>query len=147
MLARHDDLVRSINRSDAAPADWFYKMEWQEKPLPTSLGSGEESLDLLRDRLHQKAGLLAAQFGLRDYDSLKVQLDQLCAGYIHAAFGKLGWHLQPDRFTTVSLTTQLRIVPRYHRLVTRMLDILSEHRIVERDGPEWVLVQNINRPT
>jgi len=68
------------------------------------------------------------------------QINQLATQFLLTAFRELGWELKSGaRVTAEKLSQSLAIDPRYHRLVERYLELLSEDNIVVREGDEWVV--------
>jgi acyl transferase domain-containing protein/NAD(P)-dependent dehydrogenase (short-subunit alcohol dehydrogenase family)/SAM-dependent methyltransferase/acyl carrier protein len=63
-------------------------------------------------------------------------LENLSHQYIRDAFMQLGWKPTQDReFTTRDLIGQLNIIPRHHRLMARLLEILVTHgSLCQRNG-------------
>ncbi|MEO8181732.1 MAG: methyltransferase [Deltaproteobacteria bacterium] len=67
-------------------------------------------------------------------------IENLSAAYVVEAFEKLGWQWQVGRrFTAWELMRELGILPRYDRLVLRLLRKFEEDGVVARSGIHWVI--------
>jgi acyl transferase domain-containing protein/SAM-dependent methyltransferase/acyl carrier protein len=68
------------------------------------------------------------------YRDNKQQLDQLCLAYILQAFRDLGVFSQPQqRYGIDDVLQQAQVMPRYHQLCDRWLDLLVNHGYLQRD--------------
>ena len=58
-------------------------------------------------------------------------METLCIEYILAAFAKAGFHFQPgSHWRTEQIARQLGVIPAYHRLLERLLQMLAEAGIL-----------------
>ena len=135
---------------DEAWRDWLYEYDWEMKPsgqpeiqIPAYLPEPIEIANLIQPDFEA----LKADKGIHIYDAFLPRLDQLCSVYILSAFRKLGFDFNlGDRFNASELVERLDILDQHRRLLVRMLEILSEDKILERDESEWVVV-NIDQWT
>ena len=84
---------------------------------------------------------LAREYDFASYFEAYEALEALSTNWIVRALRELGWSPQPG--TTVQaaeLGATLGVMPRYHRLLHRLLEILSEDGIVRRAGEAFVVV-------
>lgn len=80
---------------------------------------------------------------LAAYESYLPRLDVMAAEYIVEGMRTLGWSFSPGaRVTAAGLMSQLGIVSRHERLVSRMLDILADDGILARDGDGFTVVRD-----
>jgi acyl transferase domain-containing protein/NADPH:quinone reductase-like Zn-dependent oxidoreductase/SAM-dependent methyltransferase len=102
-------------------------------------------------QLHQQAGAqlpaLLAEHGMDAYQQAFVALESLCGDWLARTFIDLGW--QPRVGQTVqaeALAQQLGVVPRYHRLLARLLDILAEDGLLTAQRPLWQVARPLAAP-
>ena len=126
-----------------APRHWFYRVEWQEKPLAEQAASvaGKLATDEKRiATLNSQAAHLALINGLNDYDTLRPVMDRACSAYIISAFEKAGVRFEPGAALD---TAAVRVIDKHQRLFQRLLAILSEDGIIRRNGDSW---ETLERP-
>ncbi len=81
--------MASIDIEPRAPQDWFYRLEWQERPgTVTAAGALATDPTLIR-RVEQESQRLVRMHGLSRYDDLAPQLDRVCAAYVDAALAEV----------------------------------------------------------
>ncbi len=91
------------------------------------------------------AGHVAAQFetvareeDLAAHYELLDGVNQLATAYIHRAFVRLGWRLQPGQLAeTAAMAEQLGVAAQHRRLFRRFLHILAEDDILEATPDAW----------
>jgi len=126
--------------------DWLYEYEWELKQsgqreieIPAYLPEPAEIAKLVLPDFEE----LKAEKGINIYDAFLPRLNQLCSVYILNAFNQLGCNFNlGDRFSASEMVERLDILIQHRRLLFRMLEILIEDKIFERDGSEWVVVNN-----
>ncbi len=126
-------------RAAAADTDVpFYEVAWP--PLPPEQAEWFPSPAGLHAAVGARLPGLAAEHGLDDYQQAFLGLESLCADWITAALGGLGWN--PDVGSMVqrdALADRLGIAPRYRRLLGRYLDILAEDGVLSRQEGGWLV--------
>ena len=130
-------------RGEQTWQDWLYEVQWQSRPYfglpPTYLPSPQtvaQSVQAIAPRFwDEQAG--------EHYQTYLAGLEQLSIDYVLAAFTKLGVTLQPGtRWPTAQLGQQAGLLPRYRRLLARLLAMLAEIGIVQQQGEQWVVMKN-----
>ncbi|MCC7417053.1 MAG: SDR family NAD(P)-dependent oxidoreductase, partial [Acidobacteria bacterium] len=121
----------------------MYGLTWHADPPG---GAADE-----RSRWHRPASGLDIEPAAREagvehhldvYAALEAPLDALCAQYVAAALGELGWHLAPgSRRAIGNLADSLGVLPAYRRMLARMLAMLEEDGTLARDGDTWRVVR------
>lgn len=128
--------ARLLNAARRTPLDWLYEIHWPNTPLLESL-PGPDFLPTVGaqiDRLTSLAETLSQEQGLAVYSELEPALDRLSIAYVVAALGELGADLSPgQRFTVNSLVEELDIADTHRRLFARLLEMLVEAGLLERD--------------
>ncbi|MEK7727448.1 MAG: polyketide synthase dehydratase domain-containing protein, partial [candidate division KSB1 bacterium] len=116
--------------------EWFCETVWRKQPLLATASPAQ--------LIHAAQALLPvvrAEKDLAAYEELLPQLDQLCANYVLLALQQLGGSFSPgQRFTLPALMIQLGLLEKYRRLLERMLAMLAEENILQRDAEAWVVV-------
>ncbi|MBW4594598.1 MAG: SDR family NAD(P)-dependent oxidoreductase [Brasilonema angustatum HA4187-MV1] len=120
--------------------DLLYEIEWRAK---VSFGSVDQWLltpQAIYAKISNKAELLS-QTRLKLYRSAIEKLDILALKYILQAFQELGWQWQINRqYTTLEIAAEMQIIPRYNRLLNRLLEIIaSSGYLLNRDN-HWQIV-------
>ena len=139
-----DVMVQPVAAAATAPRDWFYTVEWLQKPLVISRESSAG--DIASDpaamlRLRQGTTARAHANGLDQYPRLKRRLDGAVAAFIRDALRKLGAQLPPGKtIAAADLRTELGVAERHARAFARMLDILGEQGDLAVEGPgRWIV--------
>ena len=128
---------------DRAPAanDLFYRLVWEQKPLPVLAAPALASPDRLLPRQHARFAALAHEHGLAIYDALIPELDRLCSMHVSAALKELGFDATVGRRFTVDIEiTRLKLAPHHARLFARMLAMLAEDGVLHRRGELFEIV-------
>ncbi len=136
--------------SSEGEKDWVYRTEWQLKPRALSaeplrdndyMPAGE----LIQQQLVSHAAKIVEWSGWKaQRNATAKQLDVLSASYIIQALNRLGWQLpQGDHVTTDSLVQKLGIVPRYQRLLQRLLGFLVEDGALIKEGDGWTVIGSL----
>jgi acyl transferase domain-containing protein/acyl-CoA synthetase (AMP-forming)/AMP-acid ligase II/NAD(P)-dependent dehydrogenase (short-subunit alcohol dehydrogenase family)/SAM-dependent methyltransferase/aryl carrier-like protein len=125
----------------------LYQVVWQPQPRFSSLLSPPSYLpdpNQLHARLQAQwpEFFTAAQISnLKLYREAISQLEDLSLSYILYAFTTLGWVPQPeDSFTLSELATALNIQTRHHRLLNRILEILTEEKLLQKIDNGWTII-------
>ncbi len=130
------EALQNVLHSDVA--DWFYETMWRKQPLPAA-SAARTPLQIAAAAKGQLPALRAEK-DLAAYEALLPQLDQLCAAYVAQALRQLGCSLnRGERFTTLALALRLGVRQRHHRLFERMLSMLAEENILQRESEEWIV--------
>jgi microcystin synthetase protein McyG len=105
------------------------------------LGDPAEFAEALQSRVLE----LAAEQGMSGYDEMLPKLDILAGRAVAAALRQLGWVAAcGDVVDVESLAAKLGVLPRHHRLLGRMLDMLAEDAVLCRTGTCWEVVQELD---
>jgi acyl transferase domain-containing protein/NADPH:quinone reductase-like Zn-dependent oxidoreductase len=130
--------------------DILYTVKWDPAPLP----AGEAAADLLLGpgaiaaAASPEAIRAHARHGLTAYDALVPALEALATDYIYAALARLGWSPKiGDRVTVDALADRLGIVPRYRRLLGRLLEILGETGVLRPETDAWTVLTSVPAST
>ncbi|KQU73850.1 MULTISPECIES: type I polyketide synthase [unclassified Rhizobacter] len=115
----------------AAASEPVYRIAWEPVPdagwLPTPAELAAQAGPRLDD--------LSREHDLADYQQAFVALEALSAAWIARALGELGWSPAPgERVQADELARRLKLAPRYHRLLPRLLAILAEDGWLRADG-------------
>ncbi|MFO1456197.1 MAG: SDR family NAD(P)-dependent oxidoreductase [Steroidobacteraceae bacterium] len=128
--------------------DALYELRWLETTAPGAVtGAAPVALEAVRAGAMQALPALTRAAGLDAYDAFLPTLDRFCLELVVDALRRLGW--QPaigERVSAGALLQQLHILPRHARLLTRLLEILSEGGLLLVDGSHWVLAQSLEGP-
>ena len=119
--------------------EFLYRQHWERRGLvdPASsaayLPAPAEIADALNHQLHESATLLK----LNRCGAGLAELNRLSVSYIAAAFRRLGCALRKDdRFSA----SDIRVVIRQQAFLQRLLDILEEFGVLQRDGDGWAVI-------
>ncbi|ACB52426.1 polyketide synthase [Crocosphaera subtropica ATCC 51142] len=119
--------------------NWFYRVKWQKQPLFSNTLLTPKNIESILFPQLQK---LKTQPDIINYQNLLSQLEIISFNYILEAFEKLGFKfIQETRFTTTQLREELGILPSYHRLCDRLLNILAEEGILQKIEEEWEVIE------
>ena len=120
---------------DAIRTDWLYEFDWTPISGPVLAAPSD-----IEQAVRPAFLPLAEEHRLERYLDLKPGLDALSAAYVASALADLGCDWRPGtRFTAAQLMSRSAGLPNLGRLVDRMLDILAEEGLVDRDGGEWIV--------
>ena len=147
-LATAEDLLMMPVSSEAAPIapdDWFYSLDWLERPL--AMSSAKHSLGSMLGadsaaQLGQALTDLAAVNGLANYTPVLKRLDAVITLHIAAALRELGFDLTPgNRFDPIELGRRAGVLSRFSRLLDRLLGILAEDKILARQNGLYTVLR------
>lgn len=118
--------------------DWLYAVEWQPRPffgLPLDYLPAPTKLT---QTLNAQIAALQAAEAYQSQLGLYSELDTLSIDYILAAFTKAGFTFQVgNRWQRNQIARQLGVIPQHHRLLARLLAMLTEVGILVAEGDEW----------
>jgi amino acid adenylation domain-containing protein len=126
------------------PTDWLYDLDWQPQRLTTGLQTPHflPSPAAVVTRLRPLADTLAVEHGLAVYDAMADELDRVSLDYVVAALQRLGFEFTPNRrFTVNALAEDLDIADQHRRLFARLLEMLAEDGILQRNYALWQIAQ------
>jgi NADPH:quinone reductase-like Zn-dependent oxidoreductase/SAM-dependent methyltransferase len=136
-------------RQAAPGTEPVYALEWEPKSLPAFRPPGASASFLpqskaFADRLTATLGAVRESHGVDVYDALLPELDRLCARYVSAALGKLGWAPAPgDRVAAGDICERLGVLPKYERMLLRCLEMLVEDGFLERSAEGWRVLRTL----
>jgi acyl transferase domain-containing protein/NADPH:quinone reductase-like Zn-dependent oxidoreductase/SAM-dependent methyltransferase/acyl carrier protein len=141
-------VLRRPRRNDIIPSeqedlqDWLYELDWEEAPRRIAEVAQSAGFFPGPVRIADELQIHSRQYrqdqGLEQFASLLPRLEALCTQYFRQTLAELDWNVQEQhRFTTESIARDLRVLPRYHRLLARMFEMLAEDGYVEQEGSEW----------
>ena len=152
VLAEATGLV--LRRRAARPAvaedveDWLYRVEWRPAPrepaadaaVPAALSTRE-----LAGRIEAAFPEAAVRCGLNADLELAPRVEALGTMFVLDAFRRLGWAFEPGRrFAGDTVAGSCGILPRYRRLLDRLLGILEEEGVLARAGTsEWEVLRAV----
>lgn len=121
--------------------NWLYAVEWQPRPifgLPLDYLPGPHTLT---SGMTEQVSSLQATAAYQRQLALYAALDTLSIEYVLAAFAKTGFTFQVGhRWQLHQVARQLGVIPRYHRLLARLLARLSEAGILVAENEGWCAV-------
>ena len=86
---------------------------------------------------------LAVSNGIAEYGEFLPQLDALCAAYVLDGFRRLGLELRPgDRYSFETLVQKLKVVRPHHRLLRRLMEMLTEDGWLRAEADAWVVARD-----
>jgi acyl transferase domain-containing protein len=132
--------LRAAMPAQGAVDDALYEISWQPwagddaRWLPTPAALDAASGPLLQTLMHEHR--------LDAYQQAFVQLESLCTQWIVDALVSLGWRPQPgERVEPAALAARLGVVPRYERLLARLLDVLAEDGLLCAEAGTWQVLR------
>jgi acyl transferase domain-containing protein/acyl carrier protein/protein-L-isoaspartate O-methyltransferase len=126
------------------PADWFYQVEWEPRPLAVSAAESLAAPAEIARRVDALAPALAREHRLSEYGDFLRELELLSVQYVSAALDELGWDLQPgERVEAASLAERLGVVPAHRRLFGRLLEMLAEEGTLLPGADGWTARQRL----
>ncbi len=137
--ARWDALVKGA-QSD----EWLYEVRWQpvERLAAEAVASTSITVSDVAGRVDAIADSLAIEHDLGTYHQLIGELETLSLTYVVCALAELGWHPEPgDVVVERELGERLGVVPRYGRLLRRLLAMLAEEGVLADAGTGWIVVR------
>ncbi|MEO8900003.1 MAG: SDR family NAD(P)-dependent oxidoreductase [Polyangiaceae bacterium] len=121
--------LRASSSVKAAPANHdLYTIAW-EQAAPDAAWAPAPSV--LAEELASALPALAREHALESYHQGFVALEALSTHWIARALHELGWRPVPgDTLSVAALATQLNVIPRFHRLLGRLLAMLAEDGVL-----------------
>jgi acyl transferase domain-containing protein/aryl carrier-like protein/ubiquinone/menaquinone biosynthesis C-methylase UbiE len=124
--------------------NWIYEFQWQLKPRPSASAKPRRvdflpAAEELHARLQAEAARLNQESNWRSrYQEIEPDLNRLCTGYLVNAFRDLGWELaESSRVTVDELIEKFGVQSRFHRALTRLLDLQCKSGWLVQVGNEW----------
>ncbi|HEU4770057.1 MAG TPA: polyketide synthase dehydratase domain-containing protein, partial [Pyrinomonadaceae bacterium] len=131
---------RALKTEDRSLSEYFYEIQWQPKQLRRHDDvSANLSLNVaeLAQHLAPWSKQAIEKFGLKDYRRVEPEVDALCSMYVVEALRELGL----KNLRAALDIDALGVLPRHHRLLNRMIEILCEDGILIRTGDRFELGQ------
>lgn len=125
--------------------DALYDVKWVEKPLaasaaPTAANAPAVALPDLRAAVDRAFPALAGQHGLESHRQLVHTLERVSLGYVTRAFGQLGYEFVPGtEFGLAEIMGRLGVLPKYERLMFRLLQMYEEDGVLARSGARYIV--------
>jgi acyl transferase domain-containing protein/acyl carrier protein len=115
----------------------FYKIEWE----PARNGGQRLRVpSKLREGAGERFKAFASEHGFAIYDRLMPELERLSTDYIRDAFIQLKFDATPGRrLSALAEASRLGIAERHHRLFARLLALLAEDGVLQRQGESFVV--------
>ncbi|HOV85964.1 MAG TPA: SDR family NAD(P)-dependent oxidoreductase [Syntrophobacteraceae bacterium] len=124
--------------------EWLLEVVWQLQPLAEPVREPwvpRPSLTEIHDLLLPEAAILMAQPGIAAYEQTLAKLEKAGIAYVLKALEGAGWKFNSGkRFSTIEMALQVGVVDPYHRLLERLLEMLSEEGILQRLDGAWEVV-------
>ncbi|SHN35289.1 type I polyketide synthase [Rhizobacter sp. OV335] len=123
--------LRAAAMPGAPASEPVYRIAWEPVPSAGWLPTPAELAAQAGPRLDD----LSREHDLADYQQAFVALEALSAAWIARALVELGWSpLRGEHVQADELARRLKLAPRYHRLLPRLLAILAEDGWLRADG-------------
>ena len=151
LLATADDLLMLPVLREAAPVapdDWFYSLDWLERPL--AMSSANHSLGSIlgtepATQLTQALTDFAAANELANYTPVLKRLDALISIHVAVALRELGFDLTPGTLLDPEeLSRRAGVLQRFSRLLDRLLTILVEDKVLARQDGLYTVLRTPN---
>ncbi|MCG5057492.1 MAG: SDR family NAD(P)-dependent oxidoreductase [Limnoraphis sp. WC205] len=121
--------------------DWLYTIEWKPQPLSLSTSAFQVQPHEILDNITSDCQFLS-KTKFKKYSELLPQLEDLSRCYIISAFKQMGFEfLLNQQFSSQELIDKLGIISQQQRLFERLLEILSEAKILYRKHQSWEVIQ------
>jgi acyl transferase domain-containing protein/NAD(P)-dependent dehydrogenase (short-subunit alcohol dehydrogenase family)/SAM-dependent methyltransferase len=118
---------------------WLYEVEWQPKTLSGMRPEYLPDPTAIRTALLPDVLQSAAQIAF--YEELSPKLEDLSVQYLLSALAQLGWSWTlHQRFSIAAMARQLRVINQHHKLLRRVLTILTEENIIRSQDNQWEVV-------
>jgi len=137
-------LVHDLVRGEDGHEGWLYEVEWRKAPRgepvsgEASPPGGWPSPAELEAAVADRAARFAEAPGLAEYEELLPRLEAVSGAFVEEAILRLGWDFAPGaRFTRGEAAERWGVLPRYGRLLDRLLEILAERGVLEASGDGW----------
>ncbi|TSC24492.1 type I polyketide synthase [Corallococcus sp. Z5C101001] len=142
MLKRVD--VRALLGTALTPAlaQSLYELTWRPRerrhqPPPDFLPDPQA----LSERLTPQVDALFAEEDFRVYAEQLRKLEPLSGAYVLQALSRLDVTLRPgEHLTLEALAERAGVTRQYHRLLSRLLDMLTEDGVLRRVGTGWEVI-------
>ncbi|MFC9433660.1 SDR family NAD(P)-dependent oxidoreductase [Nocardia sp. NPDC057030] len=124
---------------------WLYEFRWHPERMRTKTRTPAEFLPAPAD-LDAAVTPLVDELRdwsvNRDYHAVaEAEMNELCIGYVTEAFYKLGMQFTVGRtFGLDELVAEMGVADKHRRYLARLLELLAQHGIVEKDGEAWRLL-------
>jgi acyl transferase domain-containing protein len=116
----------------------LYEIAWVPARICKASGAARSPRDWSAGVDAAASGLVST-YGLSGYEALVEELEQLSARYVLAAFAALGVRFEPGRH--VGRSDLDRILPRFDRLVTRLMRMMVEDGwLAESADGSWIVL-------
>jgi acyl transferase domain-containing protein len=138
------DVSRSRLLDQQLWQNWLYELTWQPQ-APNAINHFSPPQEISRQLAPQLTKLLD-RGRLTTYYAAIADLEVVCGVFVIHALQQLGFAFQPQtRWRIDQLMGQLHIIPRYERLLVRLLTILAEEGILQHYADNsWEV---LDRPT
>lgn len=145
LLKRAEQSALLALQKRATDADLLYSLRWHEKPIESATIAGESELESQpgspMEQLSERLKAHAQSFGVEVYTSLLPQLDQYCGAAVIRMLHEAGIPLkQGESWTRSQLESRLGVMPRYRRLLDRMMGMLLEENVLCEEQDAFVVV-------
>lgn len=131
--------------------DWFYQIKWHEEKLITEKISPEyfPATHVLKTHVLETVPHLVDVSELKEYSKIVPKIEKLSIGLIVHAIQKIGFTFELNKsFTTESLIEQCKVIPSFHKLFNRLLQILTDENILEAIGDKtWKVIKQVETVT
>ena len=135
----------AVSQSAEYGDEWVYDLVWQTKPSAQKL-SPAMAAELDENLLHSMSRTPATAELMRVEQLMELVMPTY-ATYILQAFREAGLSILPtSEFTLDELCRQLKVIPPRRRVLSRMLGMLAEDKIVEEIGDRFRFVNFEPRP-
>jgi acyl transferase domain-containing protein/acyl-CoA synthetase (AMP-forming)/AMP-acid ligase II/SAM-dependent methyltransferase/acyl carrier protein len=137
--AESDSGTSSEISSSLAATAWMPRSHWSQN-LPRRDLTQAVDVQRLVEGLGGAVVQLQAKHKLELFSDLRQDFDRLTTRYLVETFGRLGWTTEAGiRVHAETLGQTLGILPRYQRLLSRLLTLGMEDGLLIRDGKGYVV--------
>lgn len=119
---------------------WLHHVDWVPRGTTDndSAATAIPNPDELASVLDNNLAAASQSSGLPVYDELEPMLDELSRDYVLQALVKLGFgYAVGTTFSSEELRETLGVDPKFSRMLSRMLEILVDDRLLSQDGETW----------
>ncbi len=136
-----DDIVPAAQTVAPAEVQWLPRSNWSEAIPRSSTG-----LDRLAGGLEAATAPVVAKVkeghAPQMFAVLRAEFDRLAGGYVVNTVRQLGWRPSAgERFETELLADRLKVLPAYHRLLGRLLEMAAEDGWLDANQDEWRVIK------
>ena len=153
LLPKLLDLLKQYQNNPQDPpvepdplAPWLYELHWK----PKANFSGDRAANFLPSpqdlysTLNTTSQRLLAENDLQNYTEISAHLESLSVDYIIQCLQEIGWSYPiGEQLETATLIDRFGILPSTSRLFNRMLQILAEEGILNRENHHWKVLQSL----